>query len=281
MPQNDFRIFDEAKSNLLSVSDYTSHSQRANGFQANQEAISSVFNTVLYQCSIIVQSIVSFICNKNNVDFLMTNTIQQIQDKISYFFNNFNAKTSNIATDLNLSRFTENSILKNGSDSSLGEIIPNYDKSILFSEEDDFVLKKIVKFSVNETNVSDRNYVTVNTGIAYSELKSYNLELTIISLDSGNKVFNHFKFNLSDLPALTIIITGSGGSTIVNKYNDGFFLKVFYKLYNGNEKYFYLGLSDSPSSVTPSKGQYLTFGVDLTEQEFSNMKYKLEIKEVI
>ena len=273
----EFKIFDENNSNLLSYADYNSHTQRINGFHHDQEIISSVFNNVLKQCSMITYQIAKYISDTNDVDFEFNMSNQTLEDNITNFFMNFNAKSSDVAKDLDVTHFNYHAIPMIG-ENGLEEILPTINKSIVFGEYNNFEAKEIVKFNSGEVSITDERFLTLDTGVTSGVLNNYVLELIIIKLDSGNKAFTKLEFDISDLPALAYNI---GSGDVMTIYDSGFRCKCFYNLYDGTRRWFYLGMTNSVHSASPSKGQYLVMINDMTEQGFVNCKLKARIKEKI
>ena len=270
----DYKIFDENKSNLLSASDYSSHSQRINGFQTNQEIISSIFNSVIYQNSIVSYAFTRYIADTNSVNFRFSDSNTTIINNIKNFFDNFNAKSSNKTKDLDITTYTYGSILTVG-ENGLDEIHGTTNKSIVFGESGLFNAREIVKFNKTETIIDNVRYFACNTNISYTNLQKYELVLYIINTNSGNKTINKFEFDLSDLPALSFTISEDR----MQIYDDGFRLKEFYNRCDGTQRWFYLGLATNYDSSNPTKGPYIVVANDLTDQGLDGCRYKLQVKE--
>jgi len=275
MPTFEYLIFDEGNSNLLSYSDYQSHPQRAVGFQSNQEIISSVFNNALKQATSITYQIAKYISDTTSVSFTYSMTSSALADNITNFFNNFQAARATIADNLNVTNFTKRSLLYVSESHVVDVIESTTQKSLLVSEDKNMEFKPLVKFNASETVIDSSDYFYCNTGISYTNLQNYVLELYIINLSSGNRIINRYEFNISDLPGLSFTYNQQN----IIPYDDSFKLKVYYDRYDGTRRYFYLGVAETVQSTSPSKGQYIVAVNDSSGNGFDLCRYKLQIKE--
>ena len=274
---NNFKIFDESKTNLLNISNYTSDSQRVNGFDEDEEIPSKLFNSILRQNSLLSYQLVeymkSYVSNTITVEHDMDLT--DLSTFVTVFFNKyFETKINN--TPITYSMISMGALKTNGCflyslDDGLeilyspsGETFNNLTHYLVgySSDEQPAVIKLETKeiknlgfSSVNDIAICTADLSLLVSNIV-SNLSKYEILMEIYEeIDMGQFITNHYKSEVIPLERLKSLgyhyNSPQTGTEITGTHN------MFITAPESNYL-LYIGLGSTTSeSMDPSIGKYL------------------------
>jgi len=298
---NNFKIFDESLTNLLSYSNYVGNSQRVNGFAPDEEFPSALFNSILRQNSILSYGLIDYMKAyvSNNITVEHDMNFADLATFISTFFNNY------FTSKLNDTDITYH-MISMGDEEVDGCLLYSYNLGLTtiyppttgtfnnlthyiveyYKDSNNKVLPGVKKLEVKE--VKNLNFTTVNdikicrTDLSslvsdiVSNLSKYEILMEIYEqIEIGNVVSNIYKSEVIPLNRLDSIgyhYTGSSSELTGN-----------HKMIIDSpltEYHLFVGLANTNTDDrSPSIGKYLTI-IDMTGL-IENCSINISLKERI
>lgn len=274
---NNFKIFDESKTNVLNISNYTSNTQRVNGFDEDEEIPSKLFNSVLRQNSILSYGLVDYMKNyvSNNITVEHDMNSSDLATFISVFFNkyfetNFNNATITYAR-ISMAATKTDGCLLYSLDDALEILYPPTQETFnnlthFFVGYSNNEQPAVIKLETKEVKnlgfatVNDIAICTVDLSLLVSNIVSnlskYEILLEIYEqAEMGQFITNHYKSEVIPLERLKSLgyhyNSPQTGSEITGTHN--MFITTPETNYN-----LFIGLGSTTSeSIDPSIGKYL------------------------
>ena len=274
---NNFKIFDESKTNLLNISNYGSNTQRVNGFNEDEEIPSKLFNSVLRQNSILSYGLVDYMKNYVSNDITVEHDMNtsDLSTFISVFFNKYFENSFNNTT-ITYTRISMAATKTNGCflyslDDSLEILYAPTEETfnnlthffVGYSNNEQPAVIKLETKEVKNLEFTAANTIKVCTvdlsslvPNIVSNLSKYEILMEIYEqVDMGQFITNHYKSEVIPLERLKSLgyhyVSPQAGDEITGTQN--MFITAPESNYN-----LYIGLgSTDGESIDPSIGKYL------------------------